>query len=63
MAKDKKDKEAADKAMREYRAARAALDANCRRERAAGIRDETSENRRLNRQVADAEKRVPFWKR
>jgi hypothetical protein len=57
MAKDK------DKAMKEYKAARAALDANCRRERAAGVRDQTRENRAAQRRVIEAEKHVSFWRR
>ena len=56
MAKDKKDKAAADKAMREYKAARAALNAY-------KSRDVDDKYLRLNRAVIEAEKKVPFWRR
>ena len=56
MAKDKKDKEAAAKAMREYKDARAALNAyHCR--------DEDAKYHRLNNAVIKAEKNVPWWRR
>lgn len=58
-----KDREAARKAVQEYKAARAALETSSRRERAAGVRDTTDEYLRLNSQVVDAEKRVSFWRR
>jgi len=56
MAKDKRDKEAADKAMREYKAARAALNAY-------KPRDVDDKYLRLNRAVIAAEKNVPWWRR
>jgi len=56
MAKDKRDKEAADKAMREYRAARAELNAY-------RPRDVDDKYLRLNRAVIEAEKKVSWWKR
>lgn len=47
----------------EMKAARAALDANCRRERAAGVRDQTPANRAAQRRVIAAEKNVSWWRR
>lgn len=63
MAKDKRDKEEARKAAREYKDARAALRANCDRDRAAGIRHETDEYHRLNDAVIKAQKNLSWWRR
>jgi len=56
MAKDKKDKAAADKAMREYKDARAALNAY-------KPRDVDDKYLQLNHRVIEAEKKVSWWKR
>jgi hypothetical protein len=45
----------------ELRAADAALHANHRREKAAGIRHETPESQRLNAAAADAAANVSWW--
>lgn len=45
------------------KAARAALEANSRREKRAGIRAETAKFRKLNRDVIEAEKAVSWWRR
>ena len=50
-------------AVARYKAALAALHANQEREEAAGIREETPEFLRLNQDVLDAEKDVPWWRR
>lgn len=50
-------------AVTRYKDALAALHANQEREEAAGIREETPEYQRLNQDVLDAEKDVPWWRR
>lgn len=50
-------------AVREYKAARKALEDNSRAERKAGIRDETPRYLELNAAVAEAEKHVPWHRR
>jgi hypothetical protein len=50
-------------ALNRYRAAKRDLDANAAYERLAGITHETDEYRRLNDDVAAAEKDVPWWRR
>ena len=57
MAKDEK------KARDEMKAARAALEENCRQERAAKIREQTRENEAAQRRVIEAEKNVSWWRR
>lgn len=47
-------------AIERYRAAKAALAANTEREKAAGIRHETDEYLRLNRELDEAAAAVPW---
>lgn len=56
MAKDKKDKAATEKAVREYKAARAALNSY-------NPPDVDDKYLRLNRAVIEAEKKVSWWRR
>lgn len=62
-------KEENKKAVKEYKAAKKALDANYEKElkeaRRAGRKyiEETPEYLRLNRAVLDAEKKLPWWRR
>jgi hypothetical protein len=46
-----------------HKKARAALEENSHKERAAGIYEETERFRQLNHAVIDAEKLVPKWRR
>jgi hypothetical protein len=57
MAKDKA------KALADYKKARKALEDNAKREKRAGIKDETARFRKLNSDVIKAEKHVSWWRR